>query len=132
MKLKFLPQFNQSSKKNIKGLIFLHLISFFFLFLIQFDLSRIIDPINERVAALTEELQSSQKAFEIYRERARVSLKKTAADQKQSDEKILQMTQNYKVSFFPTHSSFFPLNFTQSNLYRLCKSNIMKMKQNFN
>jgi predicted nucleic acid-binding Zn-ribbon protein len=45
---------------------------------------------------LKEELLSSQKTFEIYRERARVSLKKTAADQKESDEKILQLNETVK------------------------------------
>lgn len=45
---------------------------------------------------MKEELLSSQKTFEIYRERARVSLKKTAADQKESDEKIIQLNETLK------------------------------------
>ena len=85
------------------------LISSFFLLkkLICFNF-RIIDPLNQRVTALEEELLSSQKAFEIYRERARISLKKTAADQKQSDEKILELTEKYRVKLnsFTSYNRF--------------------------
>jgi hypothetical protein len=60
-------------------------------------LVRAIAPLTAELTALKEELLSSQKAFEIYRERARVSLKKTATEQKESDEKILQLTDKLKV-----------------------------------
>ena len=54
---------------------------------------------------MKEELLSSQKTFEIYRERARVSLKKTAADQKESDEKILQLNETLKTLEMKYHDS---------------------------
>jgi predicted nucleic acid-binding Zn-ribbon protein len=67
---------------------------------------RVIAPLVSEIAALKEELLSSQKTFEIYRERARVSLKKTAAEQKESDEKILQLTEKLKVLVFSRQHLF--------------------------
>lgn len=61
---------------------------------------RLIEPLKEEISSLKEELHSSQKTFEIYRERARVSLKKTAADQRDADEKILLLTEKLKVHTF--------------------------------
>jgi hypothetical protein len=88
MKLRFHRLSNRSLIANTKGFPSLSLSCHLF--------DRIIDPLRAEITALKEELLSSQKTFEIYRERARVSLKKTAADQKQSDERILQLTEKLK------------------------------------
>jgi len=61
----------------------------------QFDRER--THLGNRIVELENELTNSQKTFELYRDRARVSLKKTASDQKASDEKILQLTEKIKL-----------------------------------
>lgn len=54
--------------------------------------------LESEVERLREELQNSHKTFEVYRDRARLSLKQTASDQKAADQTIRELTEKLKVN----------------------------------
>jgi predicted nucleic acid-binding Zn-ribbon protein len=65
--------------------------------------------LEDQISQLQHELDNSMKTFDVYRERAKVSLKKTALDQQKSDQKISELTEQLKVSAYIDSSIYFCL-----------------------
>lgn len=55
------------------------------------------NELQNEVDNLRDELQNNQKTFELYRDRARLSLKQTASEQKAADQTIHELTDKLKV-----------------------------------